>query len=449
MIMATIGSGSIGVIVLGIYFIFAGARSGFSSAVGVGVSLVLLGGALGGIGLFMRERLEMTCVIFEEASLGLAANPELHAVTALSVASAAVVVLFLTLVAASIQRVPGLSQGWASLMFWHIVFSGYWIVGVLLAAYKVSVCGAIGMWWYAQRGAAPEGGDGVEYRDRLGALDSFEGPEQDGERVDLPPAYALYRAAWTSSLGSLAVGSLLISVLATASWMLRWTKATADAAVGGPRAPSSRLGRLALDTLTRLVDSVKELAELVNRFAYVYIAMHGISFFAACRRVLRLVTHSGLDLTVVEIVARFVLFMGKALGASLVTLATFAVLYSRSPTPPSGVLVGLAAVLSYTILHIFATTMDFAVITIFVAKAEEADIEQGILPSGVVISMTPRGGGEGKDGKSSSKSNGKPLLPTSARPSSAFGLDDGSQEQEAEEEEGGGYVLQVTDAEGR
>jgi hypothetical protein len=277
--------------------------AGFLAA---GWSLLVLGVCVAAMASVLRKRIRLVCRLFAEAgeALGSDSARGLDAATAAALALFAVVVAWHTALLASLISIGGAAGG--SLVFWYVVFSGYWMSLVVLGLYKVCVSGAVAHWYFAR---------GVAYL-----------PPSSPD----PPAVLALRAGLTTSFGSIAFGALVVTTLSVASWMLRRARAVSRAAAATRRAAglgestTQRIVYACTGCIDTLLAVAAQLAERANRLAFIHIAMHGFSFCVASTRVLRLIQRHPVDLPLVDLVTRFALFAGKAVGTCVVTLFALA-----------------------------------------------------------------------------------------------------------------------------
>jgi hypothetical protein len=299
--------------------------------------------------IFLRKRINLTAAMFTECCRGVQHNPGLFVVSS---AMAGVLALFVVYWIASfiylysipedtVQLNPNLppkfDQKIRNLMYFN-VFGFFWTTALISAIFQVSVAGALATWYFS--------------RDASSGYNSVGSP-------------ALRSLTWacTKSFGSLALGSLLLAVVQFINFLLnRARKANKN----------NKILYYIICCVQCLFSCVERIIKFIDRFAYIYIAMHGDSFCTAARNCYNLISRNLFSAVVVDLLGDFVLFVGKILGTAICTIFTVLLVDSLG-REVYGLTVVAVVVISFAVFNLFAHIVGVGVDTVFVCYLEDLE----------------------------------------------------------------------------
>jgi len=303
---------------------------------------------------FLRKKIALTCAMFKEACRGIQHNTALFPVLAIVVAvflgfAALWVASFIYLwsipsdtvqVTGSDSQAPQFNEKVRNLLLFQ-VFAFLWIVGFLSAVYQHVVAGSVAGWYFS-RDVVSAG------KPRVNAFSS------------------LFHAV-TTSFGSLAFGSLILAIVQFMNFLLEQTKKSNS---------QNRLLVCLISCIQCILACIQGIVQYINKFAYIYVAMHGYSFCKAARECFELVSRNFFSAVIMDTITGFVLFVGKALFTALCTIIVVAVLDAQH-RPLTAVTLGLTIVLSFSVLHIISHVVGVSVDTVFVCYLEDLEMNKG------------------------------------------------------------------------
>jgi len=344
----TIFGGILAMIAAGVYVLIVGIRKD-NSDVKI-VSYVIFGIAflMAVAVVFLRKKIALTTALFAECCRGIQHNPTIFLIATIVVAlftafigfwSTSFVFLF-SVVDDEFSAHTGkieFNTKIRNLMYFN-VFVLFWVCAFLIAVFKMSVAGGIASWYFS--------------RDASGVPQALSGPA----------TLKTFGRAWTKSFGSLALGSLVLAVVEFLNFLLEKVKKT----------PGNRYLRIFVCIAQCLLGCVAKLVQFINRFAYIHIAMHGESFCASARNCFELVGRNLFSVAVIDVLGKFVLFVGKILGTSVCVIYAIATLDMMGKAI-SPVTIALVVVIAWVILSIFAHIVGAGVDTVFVCYLEDLE----------------------------------------------------------------------------
>jgi len=348
-IYLTLCIGILAVIGTGGYFLGVGMKNNnqamrITSYVIFGVAAVLIL-----IVIFLRKKIQLTAALFAECCKSLEQSPAVFLIAFIVFAMLGCFVIYWVTQFVFLYSIPGTSVNFQegipiqfntkirNLMYYQ-VFVFFWVVAFLSAVFQLTVAGAVATWYFSR--------DINGYRANMGS-----------------PAFRSFRRALTFSFGSLAFGSLLLAVVQFINFVLNQTKRANR---------TNKIIVFIISCIQCLLSCVQRVIKFVDRFAYIYIAMHGDSFCTSARNCFNLVSRNLFSAVVVDYLGEFVLFVGKLLGTALSTV--FLVFVNQMlHRPISPVSVTLTAFISYRIFAIFADILSVGVDTIFVCYLEDLE----------------------------------------------------------------------------
>jgi len=302
--------------------------------------------------IFLRKKIALTAAMFKEACRGVQSNIELIPVSAIVVAgflgfAAFWVASFVYLWSIPTSSVdvdphvaPVFNEKVRNLLLYQ-VFAFFWIVAFLSAVFQHVVAGSIAGWYFA--------------RDAMGSRGSRE------------TAFKSLFHALTKSFGSLAFGALVLAVLQFANFLLELSKRSNT---------KNRFLVCLISALQCVLSCITSIVKYINKFAYIYIAMHGYSFCHAARECFELVSRNMFSAVIMDTIGGFVLFVGKALFTAICTIIAIGALEAQS-RPVTAVTLTLTIAFSFIILHIISHIVGVGVDTVFICYLEDLELNKG------------------------------------------------------------------------
>lgn len=284
------------------------------------------------------------------------------------------------------------------LLIYHF-FGLLWVTQFHNGVVAMTIAGAVAGWYFSQNeSGSPE----VEKRRY--------------QRGRFPIASALGRTL-RYYLGSVAFGSLLIALIQfvrTVFAYLQRQLQKGSSATGGP-SPSVRF---ALCCIQCCLKCLQTCVEMVTRNAYIYVALKGVSFCAAGKRVFGLLTANAATLMFVNVLSEIIMFVAKVGIAAACGWGCYVLLDTLPRFGPGGadevtstwLVVLVTMFFGYAVAGTFMSIFDLAVDAIlvcFVTDCEENAARGGawapvhVAGSKWDFSQVERsgmgGGGKGKD----------------------------------------------------
>jgi len=298
--------------------------------------------------LFLRKRIALTSALFTECCHGIEHNPALFLVALITIAVfaaftvywvSAFVYLF-SIRDNTVQLEPDLppkfDQKVRNLMFFQ-VFGFFWTSALISAVFQMSIAGGIATWYFSRT---------AHY-----------------QPAPISPTITSFGRALSKSFGSLAFGALIMAVVKFINFLLSYSKKTNR---------TNRLLVCLISCVQCLFSCVERFVKFVNRFAFIYIAMHGDNFCTAAKGCYDVISKNLFTAVVVDLLGDFVLFVGKLLGTAVCTLFTVGALTAMG-RPFGAVTIVLVAVVSYLVFNLYAHIVDVGVDTVFVCYMEDLE----------------------------------------------------------------------------
>lgn len=229
------------------------------------------------------------------------------------------------------------------------VFSFFWGQLVLVNVSLVTTCGAVGAWYFSPLSTTSR-----------------------GCLFCRPAVCAPLSRAVSTSLGSIALGSLLIAIVRTIIWVVK--KLGDIASEGNP------LLKVIFCCFTCCLGCLESLLRWLTDYAFVYVAIYGMDFISAGMKVVSLLSSSGIGAiaqqTLVTPVLALAAYLGLASGIALGYAATII-------TGIGGVAylaMAVGGAVGYVLTQLLLAPVDAAAKTLFVCYAEEPNGMQGKVP---------------------------------------------------------------------
>jgi len=304
------------------------------------------------LAIFLRKKIALTCAMIKEACRGVQHNTLLFPVLIIIVLAflgfaAFWVSSFVYLWSIPDESVPvdtkvgtiHFNEKVRNLMLYQ-VFAFFWITAFLSAVYQHVVAGSVAGWYFSR--------DVMANRPRVNAFTS------------------LFHSV-TTSFGSLAFGSLVLAVIQFLNVLLELSKKSNT---------QNRFLVCLIRGLQCLLGCIQGIVQYINKFAYIHVAMHGYSFCKAARECFELISRNFFNAVIMDTIAGFVLFVGKALFTALCTIITIAILDANN-RPLTSVTLALTIVISFAVLHIISHVIGVSVDTVFVCYLEDLEMNKG------------------------------------------------------------------------
>lgn len=222
-----------------------------------------------------------------------------------------------------------------------LVFSFYWTFEVIKNVVHVSVSGVVATWYFMS------------------------------QNMPAHPALGAFGRAMTTSLGSIAFGSLIVAVIKTLRSILR--------AVINRNSRNWVVVILSWIALCFL-GCLDRLAQYFNHYAFCQVAIYGKTYIQAAKATWRLFKTSGLEAIVNDNLIDGVLWLGVLFGALVTGLAgyCYAFFIFRGVHVWAGF--GLGFTIGFVLLVLAMQCLDSAVATIFVCFAEDKETLRNTKP---------------------------------------------------------------------
>jgi len=226
------------------------------------------------------------------------------------------------------------------------VFAFLWVMAMFLAITKTTIAGVASTWYFT--------------RDK----DEVEGKS---DQISMFVVGSCFVRTLCYNLGSLAFGTLLQVILLSIKLVLMMMTAAAE------QSKKSDKTVFILKCLTCVVQCLEKIMEYLNKFAFIEIAMYGISYCDAVRRVGPLIMENLTNIAIIDTVGDFMLFLCKAAVSLTVGLIFYAILQSETFEDVSNplVLTMVASVFAYLIASSFFGVMEATIDTILVCFCED------------------------------------------------------------------------------
>jgi len=213
-------------------------------------------------------------------------------------------------------------------MFLYILM-WYWTLDVLANIAHVTTCGVTAVWWFN--------------KDKMAN-----------------PTWQSYRYATTKGLGSICCGSLLVAIIKT-------LRAIAKS--------GARRGGLAACCCYILLSILNWLAQYFNMYAFVQVAVYGVSFWQAAKNTWQLLSSRGFDAIINDDLSNMVLAAGAFVGGLITFLVGGLIGLAMFTSEEKILWIVICAIFGFYIGYYFTMHFMFAVHSsikaIFVMWAED------------------------------------------------------------------------------
>jgi len=305
---------------------------------------------------FLRNKIALTSAMFSETCKGVQNSPSLFVVALVTLCLVIGFSAYWTTSFVYLYSIPGDSinvtnstiinngpihppQFNTSIrnLIYFMVFAFFWVAAFLSATFQHSVAGAISSWYFSRGG------------NNMGRVSGGVGS----------PAIVSFLRAFTTSLGSLALGSLVIAIIEFMMFLLRMAKSNKF---------QNRFAVFMINCLLCCMACIEGIAKFINKYAFIHVAMHGYSFCKAAREAFDLISRNMFDAVIMDLIGGFVLLMGKLLFTSVTLMVALAI-----DPMLSAVTISIIAVVSFLILHIISHIIGVGVNTVFICYLEDLE----------------------------------------------------------------------------
>ncbi|KAG8983031.1 putative choline transporter, neither null mutation nor overexpression affects choline transport [Tulasnella sp. JGI-2019a] len=215
----------------------------------------------------------------------------------------------------------------------------------------------------------------------------YFGPRQDGNMPAHPTRSAFVRAS-TLSLGSIAFGSLIVTVLELIRLLLNAAQNNSS---------DDPITAILACCASCLIGCIEGMVQYFNRYAYIEIALYGKPYIAAARDTWNLFQDRGIDALVNDSLVGLTLSFGGYIVGILSAL--FSYVYLRTTAPSyngdgqyTAPIILFAFLVGFTCMATLASTIEAGVSTIFVGLGEDPQILAQRAPAlfGAIAARYPR-----------------------------------------------------------
>ncbi|EGC38805.1 hypothetical protein DICPUDRAFT_148495 [Dictyostelium purpureum] len=347
---------------LGIMFISLGRKESSESTQIVGYCLCACTLLLVILIVYLRKSIDLTCAMFTETCRGIQRSPSVFIVGAL------IVVFFLGFIAywtssfIYLFSIPGstvnpfndhsshsgsttssedlqsrFNTKIRNLMYF-MIFAFLWASSFISAVFQHCVAGVVSNWYFSRD---PTGKSAVGQENAFNSLGR----------------------AFTTSIGSLAFGSLIIGFIEFMQFMLQVCK-NSNA--------TNKLVVMVVSCLQCILGCIESIVRWINKFGYIYVAMHGHSFCTSTRECFDLISRNMFNAVIMDFIGGLVLLLGKIFGAAASALFTTGILYGMGKQL-NPITIALSAIFAFCIFNLFTHIVGIGTDTIFVCYLEDLE----------------------------------------------------------------------------
>ncbi|KAJ8567866.1 hypothetical protein K7X08_020588 [Anisodus acutangulus] len=241
----------------------------------------------------------------------------------------------------------------AAAIFFHL-FGAYWATQFFVASSATVIAGSVATYYWARGGTSPE--------------------------ISLLPVVSSMKRLARYSIGSAALGSLIVSFIESIRFIL---EALRRKLKGANSAPESWFGRMVYNTSQCCVRCIGWTIKSVNHNAYILIAITGKSFFKSSEIATDLIISNILRIGKVNVIGDAILFLGKLCVSLASALFAFLMLdthkynigHNKISSPIFPVLV--CWFLGYIVATLFFAVVEMSIDTIILSFCQDSEEHQG------------------------------------------------------------------------
>jgi choline transporter-like protein 2/4/5 len=234
------------------------------------------------------------------------------------------------------------------------LFGCYWATQFFIACSSTVIAGSVASYYWARGETSPE--------------------------IPFLPVFSSMKRLMRYSLGSVALGSLIVSFVESIRFMLESIRRKLKVS---STTPNSWIGKAAFHSSRGCLRSIEWTIKSVNRNAYIMIAITGKSFCKASAIATELIINNILRIGRVNVIGDVILFLGKLCVSLSSALSAFLMLDSHrfssahnkisSPVFPVLVCWGLG----YVVATLFFAVVEMSIDTIILSFCQDSEEHQG------------------------------------------------------------------------
>lgn len=237
----------------------------------------------------------------------------------------------------TLKFVEFIDATWVRYMWWVYLIGLIWTSEFILACQQMVIAGAVAIWYF------------------------------DGGRKSVgSPVLTSITNLVSYHLGSMALGSLLITILKVPRLILTYVYAKMK-----KNEESSECAKCGLKCCICCFYCLEKCVRFMNHNAYTVIAMQGINFCSAARRAFSVLVSNALQLATVNSIGDFILFLGKCF-VTAVTGSIGLLLMRRDPNLKFyAIPVLVVAIFGFFIAHCVLSLYEVVIDTLFLCMCED------------------------------------------------------------------------------
>ncbi|KAH1083930.1 hypothetical protein J1N35_023691 [Gossypium stocksii] len=238
-------------------------------------------------------------------------------------------------------------------IFFHL-FGGYWATQFFIACSSTVIAGSVASYYWARGETSPE--------------------------IPFLPVFASMKRLIRYNLGSVALGSLVVSFVESIRFMLESIRRKLK--VAGVTS-DGWFGKIGNHTSQGCLRCVEWTIKSVNRNAYIMIAITGKSFFKASEIATELIMNNILRIGKVNVIGDVILFLGKlcvslssaVFGFLMLDTYKYRAAHNKISSPLLPVLICWA--LGYVVATLFFAVVEMSIDTIILSFCQDSEEHQG------------------------------------------------------------------------
>ncbi|KAK9041622.1 hypothetical protein V6N11_016714 [Hibiscus sabdariffa] len=238
-------------------------------------------------------------------------------------------------------------------IFFHL-FGGYWATQFFIACSSTMIAGSVASYYWARGETSPE--------------------------IPFLPVFASMKRLIRYNLGSVAIGSLVVSFVESIRFILESIRRKLK--VSGTTS-DGWFGRIGDHTSQGCLKCVEWTIKSVNRNAYIMIAITGKSFFKASEIATELIMNNILRIGKVNVIGDVILFLGKlcvslssaVFGFLMLDTYKYRAAHDKISSPLLPVLICWA--LGYVVATLFFAVVEMSIDTIILSFCQDSEEHQG------------------------------------------------------------------------
>lgn len=225
----------------------------------------------------------------------------------------------------------------------YVVFGMYWSWNFIIGCGQCSIAGSVATWYWCR----------------------------DKSKIPLfTVGNAVYRTLRYHA-GSIAFGAMLVAIIQTIQFIMMQVQRRLKEA-------NNKIAQLILATLQCIFCCLEKLLHLLNKNAYIEIAVYGYSYCEASRNAFQLIMRNSLRLLAIDGIGSFILFAGKlAITSGVTILGAYLLRRENQLVTMYAVPLIIIFVAAWVISTCFVAVTDMAIDTIFICFCEDCEHNDG------------------------------------------------------------------------